>query len=158
MGWGGVDKLFQEFQKSISSEGGFSKKFKKTYSIAVARIPRYYTHKFQYQINPFHASILFLYPLKTSERQMFSYVFRGYRNGTLAWKELMHFLSLFPFISTLLSILQRFFSPEIIRKSFYTPWKPQKTLGSIEWFSDDFRGKEVLQDTEKHRNTWEHWH
>ena len=83
MGWG-VDKLFQEFQKSISSEGSFSKKFKKTYSIAVARIPRYYTHKFQYQINPFHASILFLYPLKTSERQMFSYVFRGYRNGTLA--------------------------------------------------------------------------
>ena len=67
-------------------------------------------------INPFHANVafqyplktsenltgLFLYPLKTSENQRyrkrlvrFSFVFRGYRNGTLAWKGLTHFWSMF---------------------------------------------------------------
>ena len=34
-------------------------------------------------INPFHANVLFLYPLKMSENQRFSDVFRGYRNGKL---------------------------------------------------------------------------
>ena len=34
-------------------------------------------------INPFHANVPFLYPLKTSENQRFSDVFGGYRNGTL---------------------------------------------------------------------------
>ena len=34
--------------------------------------------------NPIHANVLFLYPLKTSENQSFSDVFRGYRNVTLA--------------------------------------------------------------------------
>ena len=34
-------------------------------------------------INPFHANVLFLYPLKTPENQRFSDVFRGYRNRTL---------------------------------------------------------------------------
>ena len=31
------------------------------------------------RVNPFHATGLFLYPLKTSENQRFSDVFRGYR-------------------------------------------------------------------------------
>ena len=34
-------------------------------------------------INPFYSSVTFLYPLKTSENQKFSDVFRGYRNATL---------------------------------------------------------------------------
>ena len=34
-------------------------------------------------INPFYSSVTFLYPLKTSENQRFSDVFRGYRNVTL---------------------------------------------------------------------------
>ena len=34
--------------------------------------------------NLFQANALFLYPLKTSENQRFSDVFRGYRNRTLA--------------------------------------------------------------------------
>ena len=34
--------------------------------------------------NPFHANVPFLYPLKTSENQRFSDMFRGYRNGTPA--------------------------------------------------------------------------
>ena len=32
------------------------------------------------RINPFHATRLFLYPLKTLENQSFSDVFRGYGN------------------------------------------------------------------------------
>ena len=42
-------------------------------------------------INPFHTNVPFLYPLKTLENLWFSDVFRGYRNGTLAWKVLTHF-------------------------------------------------------------------
>ena len=38
--------------------------------------------------NPFHASVLFLYSLKTSEKLMFPVVFRGYKNGILAWNGL----------------------------------------------------------------------
>ena len=36
-------------------------------------------------INPFHATSLFLHPLKTSENQSFS-AFRGYRKRPVAWK------------------------------------------------------------------------
>ena len=40
--------------------------------------------KFQnHEFNSFHASVPFLYPLKTSENQSFSDVFREYRNGIL---------------------------------------------------------------------------
>ena len=37
---------------------------------------------------PFHANVPFLYSLNTSENLCFSEVFRGYRNGTLAWNGL----------------------------------------------------------------------
>ena len=47
------------------------------------------------------------------------------------------------------------------------PWNHQKTIlyslkffrfsGGIEWFSDDFRGKEALKNTEKCWNKWEQW-
>ena len=40
-------------------------------------------------INPFQASISFLYPLKTSENHRFSDIFRGHRNGTLTWNGLI---------------------------------------------------------------------
>ena len=62
-------------------------------------------------INPFHASVLFLYPLKTSENLWFSDVFRWYRNSTVVWKRLSHFISLV---------------------SFYNPWK-------LCWVSDVFK-------------------
>ena len=39
-------------------------------------------------INPFHATGLFRYPLKTSENQSFSDVFRGYRKRPVAWNGL----------------------------------------------------------------------
>ena len=38
--------------------------------------------------NSFHATGLFLYPLKTSENQRFSDVFRGYRKRPMALNEL----------------------------------------------------------------------
>ena len=40
-------------------------------------------------VNPFHATGLFLYTLKTSENQMFTDVFRGYRKRPVAWNGLM---------------------------------------------------------------------
>ena len=39
-------------------------------------------------INPFHATDLFWYPLKTSENQRFSDVFRGYQKRSVAWNGL----------------------------------------------------------------------
>ena len=39
-------------------------------------------------INPFMLLGFFLYPLKTSENQRFSYVFRGYRKRQVVWNEL----------------------------------------------------------------------
>ena len=35
-------------------------------------------------LNPFQVSVLFVYPLKSSEHLLFSDVFRGYTNETLA--------------------------------------------------------------------------
>ena len=40
-------------------------------------------------VNPFHATGLFRYPLKTSEKQRFSDVFRGYRKRPAAWNGLI---------------------------------------------------------------------
>ena len=40
-------------------------------------------------IDPFHATGLFRYPLKTSESQTFSDVFRGYRKRPVAWNVLI---------------------------------------------------------------------
>ena len=68
----------------------------------------YYSSINKNNINPFHVHIPFLYPLKTSENLKFSDVFRGYRNGTLAWIGLIHFVSLI---------------------SFYNTWKHQKARG-----------------------------
>ena len=65
-------------------------------------------------INPFHANVPFLYPLKTSENKMFSDVFRGCRNGALVWKGLINFITV---------------------ASLYTPWKHQKSYT----FSDVFK-------------------
>ena len=42
-------------------------------------------------VNPFHATVLFWYPLKTSENQRFSDAFRGYQKRPLAWNGLMLF-------------------------------------------------------------------
>ena len=40
-------------------------------------------------INPFHAANLFWYPLKISENQRFSDIFRGYQKRSVAWNELI---------------------------------------------------------------------
>ena len=39
---------------------------------------------FSERVNPFHATGLFLYPLKISENQRFSDAFRGYRKSPMA--------------------------------------------------------------------------
>ena len=41
------------------------------------------------RMNPFNVTVLFLYPLKTSENQRFSYAFRGYRKRPVLWNGLM---------------------------------------------------------------------
>ena len=76
-----------------------------------------------WRLNPFHVNVLFLYPLKRLENKTkcFLTFSGGYRNRTLAWKGLIHFMSML---------------------HFYTPWKRQKTSrflfsGAIEmeyWF------------------------
>ena len=40
-------------------------------------------------LNPFHATDLFWYPLKTSENLWFSDVFRGYQKKSVAWNGLI---------------------------------------------------------------------
>ena len=42
--------------------------------------------------NPFHATDLFWYPLKTSENQTFCDVFRDYQKRSVAWNELTKIL------------------------------------------------------------------
>ena len=51
-------------------------------------LPHIYDETFAKKINPLQANVPFLYPLKTSENQKFSDIFRGYRKGTLAWNGL----------------------------------------------------------------------
>ena len=46
----------------------------------------------QESINPFHGTGLFLCPLKTSENQRFSDVFKGYRKRPVVWNRLKKFL------------------------------------------------------------------
>ena len=46
-----------------------------------------FQHIHQHKIQ--HINIPFQYPLKNSENQSFSYVFRTYRNGTMVWKGLI---------------------------------------------------------------------
>ena len=41
------------------------------------------------QLNPFHVTDLFWYPLKTSENQRFSDVFRGYQKRSVTWNGLI---------------------------------------------------------------------
>ena len=50
------------------------------------------TRKYMSQIEPFHPTDLFLYPLKISENIWFSDVSRGHRKRSVAWKELMEVL------------------------------------------------------------------
>ena len=83
-------------------------------------------------INPFHADVIFLYPLKTSENLWFSDVFREYRNGTIAWQGLKIF---FWFSNQIISLLETIFWREIIHVK--TPWTQE-----VNWtFCDVFRGK-----------------
>ena len=49
---------------------------------------RGYTDFWLSLINSFHATVLFLYPLKISENFWFSDVFRGYRKRPVAWNRL----------------------------------------------------------------------
>ena len=46
------------------------------------------TEKKNLWFNPFHATDLFLYLLKTSENQRFCDIFRGYRKRSVAWNGL----------------------------------------------------------------------
>ena len=78
---------------------------------------RLISYQINWYINPFHVIGLFPYPLKISENQRFSDVFRRYRKRPWTWNGLIHFRSIF---------------------LFYTFWKYQKFynlfmfLGAIE--------------------------
>ena len=63
-------------------------------------------------INPSHAtgleSDLFLYPLKTSENQRFSDVFRGYKKRSVAWNGLIKILEFNMIKSVYISYISTF--------------------------------------------------
>ena len=48
--------------------------------------------KINIQINPFQLKVPYLHPLKKSENQYFSDVFRGYRNGALGVNQLKRYM------------------------------------------------------------------
>ena len=56
-------------------------------------------------INPFQATGLFWYPLKTSENQRFSDVFRGFRKRPVAWNGLIKRIVINLFIKKCCKIL-----------------------------------------------------
>ena len=57
-------------------------------------------------LSPFYATDLFWYPLKTSENQRFSDVFRGYQKRSVAWNGLIVSLNLYECEANYLYILQ----------------------------------------------------
>ena len=59
--------------------------------------------------NQFQANILLLYPIKASEKQWFSNVFRNYRKGTFGWEQLkvvLCFSTVFKSLAVIISTLQ----------------------------------------------------
>ena len=67
----------------VGEGGGFEKQFIITF-INLSK-----NTKHPNLISPFHATGLFLYPLKTSENQKFSDVSRGFKKRSMAWNGLM---------------------------------------------------------------------
>ena len=70
-------------------------------------------------IKPLHVTDVFLYPLKTSENQRFSGIFRGYRKTPVAWDEL-----------TLVQVMQKEFTAAFI--SFQQPSR-HLLVQSLQW-------------------------
>ena len=70
-----------------------------------------------FQLNPFHATGHFLYPLKISENQRFSDIFRGAQKETREMEVVKESTNPFQVILT-------HFMPLV---SFYTPWHYQET-------------------------------
>ena len=89
--------------------------------------------------NPSHANGLFLYPLKTSEYQRFSDVFRRYRKRPVAWNRLIKYLEQLKVMHAKLNSLS-------IRKGVF------RTLSNI--FDGAFFPQKKL-----HHRFWKiHWH
>ena len=83
-------------------------------------------------LNPFLATGLFLYPLKTSQNQRFSNVYRGYWKRPLIWNGFMRWLER--------HVLEQFAT--VIPNPFYATYiflHPLKT-SEKKRFSDVFRG------------------
>ena len=90
-------------------------------------------------INPFHATDLFRYPLKTSENLWFSDVFGGYQKRPVAWNGLIAILD------KLLNLLNLFHATNLF-------WYPLKTSENL-WFSDVFRGYQKRSVTRNDLNS-----
>ena len=63
-----------------------------TFNLTCISIIQYF-HNGNIDLNPFHATGLFLYPLKISENLWFSYVFRGYRKRPVTWNRLVGYVT-----------------------------------------------------------------
>ena len=72
----------------------------------------------------FHATGFFLYPLKISENQRFSDVFRGYRKRSVPWDELKHFdipISCYIFKQLHYLCIEWILIPGIVNLKFWRP-------------------------------------
>ena len=73
------------------------------------------------RVNPFHDTGVFLYPMKTSENQRFSDVFRGYRKRLVAWNRLMYFQKHQMLLCYFLSYWEKNL-PSFLKIRFYWEW------------------------------------
>ena len=84
-------------------------------------------------LNSFHATDLFWYPLKTSENQKFSDVFRGYQNRSVAWNELKYW-----FLQICKNMETQYGQPTVWDKDKFL--LRQITFSIIFWKGEDQKG------------------
>ena len=101
------------------------------------------------RLNLFHANVPFLYPLKTSENQGFSEVFRGYGNGTLAWNGLKN--RIFQLQKDLSRVSVRNFRVNLYQKTVTNQRVTvnQYALWHLRWMVLGFHAIEIMVSTKK---------
>ena len=87
------NSVFGHFSRRVSLKIKLETKTISLFRVAIQTL-KYGQKVFQSFINPFHATGLFRYPLKTSTSQRFSYVFRGYWKTPVVWNGLKRYFNI----------------------------------------------------------------
>ena len=103
---------------------------------------------FRSLIDPFHATGLFIYPLKTSENQRFSDVFRGYRKRPVAWNELQ-------LLSVVAFSRSNFRSQVTLRSKYWMNWLILPPSPSIYQITFDHIPITILWYRQEQSQGWE---